>query len=248
MNPFTIYPAINLMDGQVIRLKQGDPTQKTIYSSEPELIARNWINAGANWLHVVDLDAAFGKQADLNQIAIKNILTLAKDNRTKIQLGGGIRSIEKIRQWLKVGVSRVVLGTIAVENPSLLKLAIQEFGGERILVGIDARDGWVHTHGWEVPQEIDAVSLAKSIKQIGVKIIIFTDISRDGIGGGVNLKSTLELSQNSKLDIIASGGIYSLQDVQAVKQAGISGVIIGRALYDGSVDSEDVFHLQEKEC
>jgi len=248
MNPFTIYPAIDLMDGQVIRLKQGDPTQKTIYSSEPELIARNWINAGANWLHVVDLDAAFGKQADLNQIAIKNILTLAKDNHTKIQLGGGIRSIEKIRQWLKVGVSRVVLGTIAVENPSLLKLAIQEFGGERILVGIDAHDGWVHTHGWEVPQEIDAVSLAKSIKQIGVKIIIFTDISRDGIGGGVNLKSTLELSQNSKLDIIASGGIYSLQDVQAVKQAGISGVIIGRALYDGSVDSEVVFNLQEKEC
>lgn len=245
MSKFTIYPAIDLMNGNVVRLKQGDPSQKTVYSSEPEQMAIKWLNLGAKWLHVVNLDGAFDDEDNKNIIAIKRILQETKDNPIKIQMGGGLRSMEMIKQTLDLGIQRVILGTIAVEKLELVEIAIQEFGPEKIIIGIDARDGVVSTHGWTVNQSLDALTFALNLKQIGVQTIIYTDISRDGVGGGVNLNTTIELAQKSGLDVIASGGIYSNEDVSAVKTAGLSGVIIGRALYEESIDPQTVFNLQE---
>ncbi|PKO06738.1 MAG: 1-(5-phosphoribosyl)-5-[(5-phosphoribosylamino)methylideneamino]imidazole-4-carboxamide isomerase [Chloroflexi bacterium HGW-Chloroflexi-3] len=245
MRKFTIYPAIDLMNGNVIRLKQGDPSQKTVYSSEPEQIAKKWLDVGAKWLHIVNLDGAFEDEDDKNIKAIKRILQQTKDNPINIQLGGGLRSLEMIKQTLDLGIHRVILGTIAVEKLDMVEIAIKEFGSEKIIIGIDARDGMVRTHGWTVEPSLGVIPFSLTLKQMGVQTIIYTDISRDGVGGGVNLNSSVELAQKSGLDVIASGGIYSNQDVFAVKTAGLSGVIIGRALYEQSIDPEIVFSLQE---
>ncbi|MBW6472028.1 MAG: 1-(5-phosphoribosyl)-5-[(5-phosphoribosylamino)methylideneamino]imidazole-4-carboxamide isomerase [Anaerolineaceae bacterium] len=245
MRKFTVYPAIDLMNGNVVRLKQGDPSQKTIYSSEPEKMAKKWLDVGAKWLHVVNLDGAFDDEDNKNIKAIKRILLETKDNPINIQMGGGLRSLEMIKQTLDLGIHRVILGTIAVEKLDMVEIAIQEFGHEKIIIGIDARDGVVRTHGWTVDQPLDALTLSQNLRRIGVKTIIYTDISRDGVGGGVNLNSTVELAQKSGLDVIASGGIYSNEDVLAVKKAGLSGVIIGRALYEQSIDPHTIFNLQE---
>ena len=245
MRKFTIYPAIDLMDGNVVRLKQGDAFQKTVYSSEPEQIAKKWLGLGAKWLHIVNLDGAFDDEDNKNIKAIKRILQETKDNPIKVQMGGGLRSLEMIKQTLDLGIRRVILGTFAVEKLDMVEIAIQEFGPEKIIIGIDARDGVVSTHGWTVDQPLDAITFSQNLRHIGVQTIIYTDISRDGVGGGVNLKSTVELAQKSGLDVIASGGIFSNEDVNAVKTAGLSGVIIGRALYEQSIDPLTVFALQE---
>jgi len=245
MSTFTIYPAIDLMKGNVVRLKQGDPSQKTIYSSAPEEFALKWLSFGAGWLHIVNLDGALDGSNDKNFSAIKKILTTIKSDSIKIQMGGGLRSLEMIRKMIDLGVSRVILGTIIVENPELVETAIQEFGAQRIIAGIDARDGKVRTHGWTIGQSVDALSLSHTMKQIGIQTIIYTDISRDGVGGGVNLETTAALAKISGLDVIASGGIYSKADVLAVKHAGLAGVIIGRALYEGSIDPQTIFGVQE---
>lgn len=245
MRKFTIYPAIDLMGGNVVRLKQGDASQKTVYSSEPEQMAKKWVDLGAKWLHVVNLDGAFDVEDNKNIKAIKRILLETKDNPIKIQMGGGLRSLEMIKQTLDLGIQRAILGTIAVEKLDMVEIAIKEFGPEKIIIGIDARDGVVSTHGWTVKQSLDALTFALNLKQIGIQTIIYTDISRDGVGGGVNLNSTVELAQKSGLDVIASGGIYSNEDVSVVKKAGLSGVVIGRALYEQSIDPQTVFNLQE---
>ncbi len=245
MRKFTIYPAIDLIGGNVVRLKQGDPSQKTVYSSEPEKMAKKWLDVGAKWLHIVNLDGAFDDEDNKNIKAIKRILFKTKDNFINIQMGGGLRSLEMIKKTLDLGIHRVILGTIAVEKLDMVEVAIKEFGPEKIIIGIDARDGVVRTHGWTVDQPLDVLTFSQNLRQIGVKTIIYTDISRDGVGGGVNLISTVELAQKSGLDVIASGGIYSNEDVCAVKKAGLSGVIIGRALYEQSIDPQTVFNLQE---
>lgn len=245
MSKFTIYPAIDLMGGNVVRLKQGDPSQKTVYSSEPEQMAKKWLDLGAKWLHVVNLDGAFDDEDNKNIKAIKRIILETKDNPINIQMGGGVRSLEMIKHTLDLGIHRVILGTIAVEKLDMVEFAIKEFGPEKIIIGIDARGGVVSTHGWTVDQPLDALTFALKLKRIGVQTIIYTDISRDGVGGGVNLNTTIELAQKSGLDVIASGGIYSNEDVSAVKTAGLSGVIIGRALYEESIDHQTVFNLQE---
>jgi phosphoribosylformimino-5-aminoimidazole carboxamide ribotide isomerase len=246
MSSFTIYPAIDLMDGKVVRLKQGDPKQKTIYSTDPGLVAKKWICLGATWLHIVNLDGAFEDQENNNLAAVKNILSSTKNDQIKIQLGGGLRSLEMIEKTLVLGVSRVILGTIAVENINLLEIAIKEFGDQRIVVGIDAREGLVRTHGWTVNQSISALTLSLQIKQLGIKTIVYTDINRDGVGGGVNLDATVQLAQKSGLEVVASGGIHSERDIMAVKSAKLPGVIVGRALYEGSVDPQSIFNLQEQ--
>jgi phosphoribosylformimino-5-aminoimidazole carboxamide ribotide isomerase len=247
MSPFTIYPAIDLMDGKVVRLKQGDPKQKTIYSTDPGLVAKNWTNLGATWLHIVNLDGAFEEQENKNLSAIKKILAVDNNNQIHFQVGGGLRSLELIKKTLDVGVTRVILGTLAVENLDQLEAAVKEFGNQKIVVGIDAHEGMVRTHGWTVDQPISALSLCLQMKQLGIKTIIYTDINRDGVGGGVNLDATSQLAQKSGLEVIASGGIYSESDIMAVKSAKLPGVIVGRALYEGSVDPISIFKLQEIE-
>lgn len=245
MRPFTIYPAIDLLNGNVVRLKQGDPLQKTIYSSNPEEIALIWSGFDARWLHIINLDGALDSTDDKNLFAVQKILATVKSDKIKIQVGGGLRSLEMIKKMIDLGVSRVILGTIIVENPAMVTSAINEFGAQRIVAGIDARDGKVRTHGWTVDQSVDALTLSLSMKQIGIETIIYTDISRDGVGGGVNLKSSINLAQKSGLDVIASGGIFTKEDILAVKEAGLPGVVVGRALYEKSIDPQTIFGMQE---
>jgi phosphoribosylformimino-5-aminoimidazole carboxamide ribotide isomerase len=236
---FTVYPAIDLREGKVVRLKEGDPGRMTVYSDDPAETARRWMDAGASWLHVVNLDGAFGVNDIENRQALEEILNLD----VKIQLGGGMRSRDAIERAIKLGVSRVVLGTIAIEQPDLVASAMAIYGEERVSVGIDARDGMVRVRGWKESGGISAIGLALRMRDLGLRTVIFTDVSRDGLGRGLNVASTRELAETSGLDVIASGGVHSMDDVIAAKQANLAGVIIGRALYDGTIDLPEAIRI-----
>jgi phosphoribosylformimino-5-aminoimidazole carboxamide ribotide isomerase len=236
-----VYPAIDLRGGKVVRLKQGDPARLTAYSDDPAETARRWLEAGAAWLHVVNLDGAFGESEDVNLSALEAILELG----ARVQFGGGMRSLDAVARALDLGVNRAILGTIAVENPDLVAQALARFGAEKIAVGIDARDGLARTRGWQADSGIPALDLARQMRTLGLRTVIFTDVSRDGLGGGLNLAATQELADASGLDVIASGGVHTLDDVRAVKEAGLAGVIIGRALYDGTVELGEALRMIE---
>jgi phosphoribosylformimino-5-aminoimidazole carboxamide ribotide isomerase len=229
---FTIYPAIDLHAGKVVRLAQGDPGRQTVYGDDPLAFAKLWKSEGAAWLHVVNLDGAFDLEASANRIALQRILSLG----LKVQFGGGLREAGAIRTALEAGVNRVVIGTAAVENPSLVDWALETFGPERVAVGIDARDGLVRIKGWAESTSIRAVDLAKELRGRGLAWCVFTDISRDGLQTGVNLPATTRLATTSGLQVIASGGVASTEDVRRVRAAGLAGVIIGRALYEGKIN------------
>jgi phosphoribosylformimino-5-aminoimidazole carboxamide ribotide isomerase len=239
---FTIYPAIDLRNGKVVRLKEGDPNRMTSYSDEPAQTAKQWLNAGATWLHVVNLDGAFGESDSANQLALENILKIG----AHVQFGGGIRSMNMIEKIFEMGVSRAVLGTIAIEQPELVKDAIQKFGAEKIAVGIDARDGFVSVRGWKDDSKILATDLALQMRTLGVDTVIFTDILRDGLGSGLNISATKELMQFSALNVIASGGVHTIDDVIAARDAKLSGAIIGRALYEGTIDLKEALSFTTK--
>ncbi len=236
-----VYPAIDLRGGKVVRLKQGDPSRVTAYSDHPAEMARRWLDAGTRWLHVVNLDGAFGDRDDANRLALDAILK----SGAAVQLGGGMRSLESIQQALRWGVNRVVVGTLAVEQPETVARAIELFGPERIAAAIDARDGIARIRGWKENGGISAMELAHRMRDLGLRTVIFTDVSRDGLGGGLNLAATRELSETSGLEVIASGGVHTLDDVRAVKEAGLAGVIIGRALYDGTIALEEALRVIE---
>jgi phosphoribosylformimino-5-aminoimidazole carboxamide ribotide isomerase len=229
---FTIYPAIDLRGGKVVRLKEGDPARMTSYSDDPAEAARRWLDAGAVWLHVVNLDGAFGEGDNANRKALESILKCG----ARVQFGGGMRSLDAIADVLNLGVTRAILGTIAIEQPDVVADALTRFGAERIAVGIDARDGLVRTRGWKDNSGVKANDLAFQMRTLGLRTVIFTDVSRDGLGSGLNIPSTRELAEVSGLDVIASGGVHTIEDVIAAKEAGLAGCIIGRALYDGTVD------------
>lgn len=232
---FTIYPAIDLRGGKVVRLKEGDPARMTSYSDDSAETARRWLGAGTQWLHVVNLDGAFGESDNANRSALESILKLG----AQVQFGGGIRSLDAIARAVDLGVSRVVLGTIAIEEPNVVAEALKKFGAKKIAVGIDARDGLVRTRGWKDDSGIKAIALALQMRTLGVATVIFTDVSRDGLGSGLNIPSTRELAEVSGLDVIASGGVHTIEDVMAAKDSGLAGCIIGRALYDGTVDLKE---------
>jgi phosphoribosylformimino-5-aminoimidazole carboxamide ribotide isomerase len=236
MSDFTIYPAIDLRDGKVVRLKEGDPARMTFYSDDPAKTARHWLEIGPHWLHVVNLDGAFGESDLKNQAALESILSVAGEFKAKVQFGGGLRSLKAMRRALDMGVGRLVLGTIAIEQPEMVFEAIGQFGAEKIVVGIDARDGFVRVRGWKDKSGVLATDLAFQMRDGGVKTIIFTDISRDGLGEGLNIRTTQGLAKKSKLDVIASGGVHTLEDVLAARDASLAGVIVGRAIYDGTLD------------
>ncbi len=232
---FTIYPAIDLRGGKVVRLKEGDPTRLTAYSDDPAETARRWLEAGTRWLHVVNLDGAFGESDEANRSALESILKTG----AQIQFGGGIRSLAAIGRALDLGVSRAILGTIAVEQPGVVTDALKKFGAEKIAVGIDARDGLVRVRGWKEGSGVTAVDLALQMRTLGMRTVIFTDVSRDGLGSGLNISSTRALAEASGLDVIASGGVHTLEDVTAACEANLAGVIIGRALYEGTIDLKE---------
>ena len=236
MGKFTIYPAIDLRNGQVVRLAQGDLARAKTYSDDPAGTARRWQAEGASWLHVVNLDGAFGHESTPNLESLISILATG----LKVQFGGGLRDIESIRRAMQLGVSRAVIGTAAVENPALVDEALAEFGPERIAAGVDAKEGRVRIKGWVEESAVTATDLAKRLKSQGVQTIIFTDVSRDGIGAGVNLESSVALAQDSGLAVIASGGVASADDVRRVRDAGLAGVIVGRALYEGQINLQSL--------
>ena len=233
---FTIYPAIDLRAGRVVRLKEGDPARMTAYSDDPAETAKRWLKMGAKWLHVVNLDGAFGEGDTANRQALLSILKVANEFGADVQFGGGLRSLDTMEQVLNLNVSRIVLGTIAVEQPDMVTSALEKFDTKKIAVGIDARDGLVRVHGWQSDGGISAHDLALQMRTLGVRTVIFTDVSRDGMGHGLNISATRALADISGLDVIASGGVHTLDDVMAARDANLSGAIVGRALYEGTID------------
>lgn len=241
MGTFTVFPAIDLREGKVVRLTQGDPTRQTIYGDDPGKVARRWLSAGARWLHVVNLDGAFGDGDSKNRDALRVILdTVAAVKRDRrVQYGGGLRSMADVEHVISLGVGRAILGTVAIEAPDLVAEAVARFGPEKIGVGVDARDNQVRVRGWTEGARIDPASLGERLFGLGVRTVVYTNIVRDGVGSGVDVASTRSLAKATGLHVIASGGVASLEDVQWVRAAGLSGVIIGRALYEGQIDLEE---------
>lgn len=238
---FIVFPAIDLRAGQVVRLKEGDPQRQTSYSTEPASVARRWLAAGASWLHVVNLDGAFGETESANSIALQAILAEADRSNIPVQFGGGLRSLDAIEKALAAGVSRVILGTVIVEKPELCSEALQRWGAEQVGVSLDARDGRVQVRGWQSDTPLLAMDTACRLSEEGLRWLVFTDISRDGLQTGLNLTATVNLARASQLRVIASGGVGSLEDIQQARQANLAGVIVGRALYEGSIQPEEIF-------
>ena len=223
-----VYPAIDLRGGQVVRLKEGDPNRQTIFSHNPLDTVRRWIDEGATWLHMVNLDGAFQK-ANQNL----SILEHAAHLPVKIQFGGGLRSLDDMRQALDAGADRVVLGTIAVENPDLLALTVEQFGAEQISVALDARDGKITTHGWQSRTDLTPIEFGRDIVRRGVQHALFTDVRRDGSLIGSNIQETITLGRETGLQVIASGGVSSASEIQQLARSGVvAGAIIGMALYE----------------
>lgn len=231
-----LYPAIDLKDGQAVRLLRGDMDEATVFSDNPAAQAKAFEDAGCAWLHLVDLNGAFAGEP-VNGAAVESILDATS---TPAQLGGGIRDLETISMWIDRGIARVILGTIAVENPDLVRAAANAHPG-KIAVGIDARGGKVATKGWAEETNVDATDLARSFEDDGVAAIIYTDINRDGAMQGPNIEATAALARAVNIPVIASGGVSSIEDLVALKSCGVAlnGAISGRALYDGAIDLKE---------
>ena len=230
--PMILLPAIDLMSGQVVRLRQGKATEKTVYSDDPVAFALRWEREGGDYLHIVDLDAAFtGMQRNLEVVrAIAGAISIP------CELGGGMRSGESVRAALEAGVSRVIIGTRAVESEAVVREMVEEFGGERIAVGIDAKEGMVSVKGWTEESALSALDLARRVEDAGVGTIIYTDIATDGMLTGPNFLETEKMLEALGCQLIASGGVGSVEDVKRLgAMRGLYGCIIGKALYDGAV-------------
>jgi phosphoribosylformimino-5-aminoimidazole carboxamide ribotide isomerase len=230
---FILYPAIDIRGGRCVRLTQGDYNRETVYGEDPLKVAQNWIDQGAAWLHVVDLDAArSGESANYDLIE-----QLTRFASIPVQVGGGVRDRKRLERLLEAGVSRVVIGSAALDNPAFVKEALKAYA-DRIAIGIDARDGKVATHGWLDTTEVSARELACEMAQLGAETFIFTDISRDGMLSGVNVEAVRDLARACKKQVIASGGVKSIEDLKElakVQAEGVQGAIIGKALYTGSI-------------
>ena len=227
-----LYPAIDLKDGQAVRLVHGDMDQSTVFNDDPAAQARVFVEAGCDWLHLVDLNGAFAG-TPVNAAPVEAILAACK---VPAQLGGGIRDMATIERWLDKGLARVILGTVAVENPDLVRAAARAFPGQ-VAVGLDARGGKVATRGWAEETDMEVTDLARAFEDAGIAAIIYTDILRDGAMKGPNIPATEALARAVDVPVIASGGVSSLADLKALKATGvISGAISGRALYDGAID------------
>lgn len=227
----TIYPAIDIIDGKCVRLVQGDYSQKTTFSDSPLDVAKKWRSLGGEFIHLVDLDGA--KSGDTPNFEL--VTRIAKALDIPVEIGGGIRNMETVDKYLQNGVFRVIIGTAAVKNPEFVREAVEKYD-DRIAVGIDAKDGMAAISGWEDVSEAPALELAKRMRDYGVKSIIYTDIATDGMLGGPNIEAMREMKNNVDIEIIASGGVSSIDDVRRLKETGVEGAIIGKALYTGDID------------
>ncbi|WP_294391301.1 1-(5-phosphoribosyl)-5-[(5-phosphoribosylamino)methylideneamino]imidazole-4-carboxamide isomerase [uncultured Sphingomonas sp.] len=242
----TIYPAIDLKDGKVVRLLEGDMARATIFNDDPVAQANVFHEAGADHLHVVDLDGAFQGQSVNGEI----VAEIVESFPGKVQVGGGIRTRDAIDRWLARGVDRVVIGTAALTDPELVREAARALP-HRIVVAVDARDGMVATHGWAEVSDMTAVDLANRFADVGVAAALFTDVGRDGLLKGCNVRATSELARNTRLPVIASGGVKGLVDIADLARhasEGIEGVICGRAVYDGKLDLRKALRLAHDEA
>jgi phosphoribosylformimino-5-aminoimidazole carboxamide ribotide isomerase len=251
-----IFAAIDLKNGQCVRLRQGDPEAKTVYGDDPAAIAEKWADIGVDWLHVVNLDGAFGEpeKSARNIDALQAILDRVT---TPVQFGGGLRSPEDIARALDLGVSRVVIGSMAADRPRQMLDVLGQFGPEQIVLGLDVKEGKVATHGWRQLAETDALKLVQLIQTAGLTHVIYTDISRDGMLSGINLEATVALARaghtadpERRFKVIASGGVAGIEDVRRVKAVepeGVEGLIIGKALYTGAVDLGEAMHIAHGE-
>ena len=230
-----IIPAIDLKEGKCVRLRQGRMDDDTVFDENPVAVAQRWLNEGARRLHLVDLDGAFAGEPR-NAEVVRDICATCAD--VPVQIGGGIRSIETAQAYLDAGVHSLIIGTLAVKNPEFVDQLCKRFGGH-IIVGLDANDGYVATDGWAEASSVTAVSLARRFQDRGVSAIVYTDISRDGMMQGVNTEATADLADAVSIPIIASGGVSTIKDIESLgaqRHRGISGAIVGRALYEGSID------------
>lgn len=241
-----VIPAIDLRDGKCVRLVEGRLDRETIYSDAPAEMARKWENLGARFLHLVDLDGAFAGEPK-NDRAVREIIEVIS---IPAELGGGIRDLDTISKYIEMGVNRVILGTAAISDPKMVEAAVRKYGGERIILGVDARDGMVAIHGWDSTVTKSSVELALEMKELGIRRVIYTDIKRDGTLQGPNIESTKELAVETGLAVIASGGVSSLEDIRAVKEElephGVDSVITGKALYDGRLDLVEALRICEE--
>ena len=240
-----LFPAIDIRNGRCVRLTEGKFECETVFAEDPAEMAVRWADAGAEYLHVVDLDGALAGQSSNTEV-IKKILAKVK---IPVQVGGGIRTLANIEKMLALGVTRVILGSVAVRDPELVRAACQKFPGQ-VVVGIDAKNGEVAVEGWGIGGGIGAVELAKKMAAVGVEHIIFTDISRDGMLSGVNVEATAELAKASGIKVIASGGVSSLADIKALQAHaadGIEGCIIGKAIYTGALDLKEALAALKEE-
>lgn len=230
-----LYPAIDLKDGKSVRLKQGEFKEITVYCDEPYKVARYFEENGASFIHLVDLDGALEGHS-VNEETIKKIVSSVN---IPCELGGGIRTMEDIERVLSYGINRVIIGTKAVKDPSFVEEAVKRFGADRIVVGVDAKNGMVAIEGWEKVSDKSALSMCLSMKEMGVKNIVYTDISKDGMLMGPNVAMTQELTDKTGMNIIASGGISSMEDLRNLNAAGIKGAIIGKAIYENRVNVKE---------
>jgi len=234
----TIYPAVDIKDGRCVRLRQGSYSDMTVFGDDPLEMALRWQEAGARFLHVVDLDGARG-QGHNNRVLIGSII---KALDIPVQTGGGIRTMADIDEVLSLGAARVILGTSAVRDPGLVEQAVSKYGA-RIAVGIDAKSGLVAIEGWEQTSRFTAVDFAKRMEKLGVETIIYTDIARDGMLAGPNLEAMAEMQRSVSMAVIASGGVSSIDDLIRLKQTGVAGAIVGKAIYTGAIDLKEALVL-----
>jgi phosphoribosylformimino-5-aminoimidazole carboxamide ribotide isomerase len=243
---FTIYPAIDMLGGKCVRLIQGDYNQETVYGDSPFEMAERFVNEGAEWIHMVDLDGAKDGKRVNNSFVIK----VAKELPARVQIGGGIRTKEDIEHYLNNGVDRVIIGSIAVSQPDLVKEWLTIYG-DKLAIGLDAKDGYVATHGWLETSEVKAIQLGKEFADAGAETFIFTDIATDGMLSGPNIQAVKELAQQTGKKVIASGGVSSLKDLTMLKKyasSGVGGAIVGKAIYTGKVSIQQAMEEVRSSC
>jgi phosphoribosylformimino-5-aminoimidazole carboxamide ribotide isomerase len=237
---FIIFPAIDLRAGKVVRLAQGDPGRQTVYGNDPRFWAERWQSEGAEWLHVINLDGAFNEGGRQNMQGLKDILEVG----LKVEFGGGVRTRETIAAILSLGVRRVFLGTSAIQDPALVEWAIAAYGPARIACDIGSRDGQVAIKGWQETTSLGISEVGMRLRAQGLEWCVLTNVSRDGAGSGVDIASAVKLQNETGLQVVASGGVNSLAGVKAVGRAGLAGVIIGRALYEGKISLKECLITQ----
>lgn len=241
-----VLPAIDLRQGRCVRLEQGRFDRQVVFSNDPLAVAERWTSLGAAWLHVVNLDGALGEDSPNGEV----IRRLVQVVPARVQMGGGLRSLRDVAQALEMGVARVVLGTLAAQDPKAVEEAVRRFGAERVAVAVDAREHRVAVHGWTQVTSWQDVDFGRHLRNLGLRWCLYTDISRDGTGGGPNLSATEQMARETGLRVLASGGIASLEDVRALcrlSPCGVAGMVIGRALYTGALQLPEVLHLVQRE-